>query len=88
MVLRRTLVLRIEGGLHARPCALLAGQAVRARGGVRIRRGLRVADARSILELMSLMAGCGDELEIMVDRDEDAPVLDALADIVIRRSAD
>ena len=87
-MLHRTLVLRIEGGLHARPCALLARQADRAHGGVRIRRGIRVADARSVLELMALMAGRGDELVITVERDEDEDVLDALAAIATRSALD
>jgi len=86
-VLRRTIVVGLADGLHARPCALLAEQAGRARGGVRLRRGVRVADARSILELMSLMAGRGDLLEVTVDRDEDEAVLDALAAIVTRADA-
>lgn len=86
-MLRRTIVVGLADGLHARPCALLAEQAVRARGGVRLRRGMRVADARSILELMSLMAARGDLLEVTVDRDEDEAVLDALAAIVARADA-
>ncbi|MBN2491491.1 MAG: HPr family phosphocarrier protein [Planctomycetes bacterium] len=65
MTTRRCVVtLRLRDGLHARPCARIAELAAGFSCRVSIRKGEREADAASLLELMGLIAGEGDALEV------------------------
>lgn len=57
---------RIENklGLHARPATELAETAGKFESDIKISKNGRVTDAKSIMELMTLAATCGSELEI------------------------
>jgi phosphotransferase system HPr (HPr) family protein len=51
-------------GLHARPCSSIVATALRYQSELRIRAGEREVNGKSILELMTLGAGEGEELEV------------------------
>lgn len=51
-------------GLHLRTAERLARTALAFDAEIRVRRGGRVADARSILDLLALSAACGSRLEV------------------------
>jgi len=58
-----TVRVRNKNGLHARPSSVLAETALRYTGtSIAIRRGELEVDAKSIMELLLLEAGCGTEL--------------------------
>jgi phosphocarrier protein HPr len=61
-------------GLHARPCHAIASRALSFRSELRIRSRGREVNGKSILELMTLSAGPGTELEL-VARGPDAETL-------------
>ena len=61
-------------GLHARPCHAVVTLALRHRSTVAITFGGRTVNGKSILELMTLSAGPGTELEL-VARGPDAEQL-------------
>lgn len=63
-VCRETLTVQNENGLHMVPCSLIARAAKDFSGQVILTNGPRSADASTILELMSLNASCGTELEV------------------------
>jgi phosphotransferase system HPr (HPr) family protein len=83
--LRRRVKVGDPTGLHARPCAALAKLVARTRGA-RLRvcaRGVE-ADGGSILELLGLVVGAGEELELVAEGPGAAALLDAAADLVAR----
>jgi len=61
-------------GLHARPCHAIVSAALAFQSDLRIRHGDHEVNGKSILELMTLQAACGAELEISA-RGQDAPDL-------------
>jgi phosphoenolpyruvate-protein phosphotransferase len=61
---RRTIVLALRHGLHARPAALLAKRARAASAPVMLSAHTKSADARSVTAVMALGAAHGDELTI------------------------
>lgn len=63
-------------GLHARPCHSIVTTAMRFASDLRIAFDGRSVNAKSILELMTLNAACGAELELCA-KGADAEVLAA-----------
>ena len=82
MNLTRDVTLVNELGLHARSAVKLAGIAKAARGGVWVLRAAERADATSVMEVLTLACEKGSILTLAVDDPQDAPVLDALANLV------
>lgn len=77
----RTLTVGSSSGLHARPATLVTQAAAKAGVPVRIGRpGSDLVDASSILSLMSLGIGAGEQVELEVEGDEE--VLDSLAALI------
>ena len=69
--LRRTVRVVNAQGLHARPCHAIVSRALSFQSDLRIRARNREVNGKSILELMTLSAGPGTELEL-VARGQDA----------------
>ena len=60
-------------GLHARPCHSIVSKALEYKSELRIRSGDNEVNGKSILELITLSAGMGTELELRawgLDADE------------------
>jgi phosphocarrier protein len=79
--MERSVVVAIREGLHARPAALFAKAAGEQPVAVRIARpGGDPVDAASILGLMTLGVGAGDEVVLSTPADggDDRAALDAL----------
>jgi phosphotransferase system HPr (HPr) family protein len=74
---RRVVVAR-PAGIHARPSLVIAQTVARFRSQVQIQCDDRKADARSILDLLSLGAGQGQELVLTANGPDEEQVLDAL----------
>ena len=64
MELRRTITVTNSEGLHARPCHSIVSAALAYKSELRIRSGAHEVNGRSILELMTLNATTGTELEV------------------------
>jgi phosphocarrier protein HPr len=62
--LRRTVRVLNAQGLHARPCHAIVSRALGFQSELRIRSRAREVNGKSILELMTLAAGPGTELEL------------------------
>lgn len=73
------IVLPNPAGMHARPAATLASLAKRFKARVFLRRGTAEANARSLVDVLSLSLAKGDTVQV-VARGEDAPA--AIAAIV------
>jgi phosphotransferase system HPr (HPr) family protein len=79
---RRLVTVPNPSGLHARPCHALASAAQGYRSNLEIACGGRRVNGKSILELMTLCAGQGAELEIVGRGDDAAALVEALARLV------
>ncbi len=80
----RTVTIASKVGLHARPAAVFVRAVVDRGSPVTIAKGDGVpVDARSILMVMGLGVGCGDEVTISSDGDGAEAVLDELAQILV-----
>ena len=64
MDLKKTVSICNSAGLHARPCHAIVSAALEYQSELRVRLGARQVNGKSILELMSLNAACGKELEL------------------------
>ena len=74
-----------EQGLHARPAANLAQTAQRFEADVAIAMGAQKVDAKSILDILTLAAGHGANLELRAKGHDAGAALDALADLFKNR---
>ena len=63
MEIRRTIKIVNDQGLHARPCHAIVSAAQRFRSELSFRSGDREVNGKSIIDLMTLGAGFGTELE-------------------------
>lgn len=60
-------------GIHARPASLIVSVASKFKAKVTIKVGKKVANAKSVINLMALGAKCDAEIELVVEgEDEDA----------------
>ncbi len=77
----RRVVVTHPPGIHARPSLAIVKTVRRFRSKVRIRAGDQEADAREILEVMSLGVPCGTELILSAEGPDAESVLDVLAQL-------
>jgi phosphocarrier protein HPr len=71
-------------GLHARAAARLVRLASGFQSQIRVSRGQRSIDGKSILGLLLLAAARGTELTIAADGPDEAEALTAICDLVAR----
>jgi phosphocarrier protein FPr len=78
------LKLTLTGALHARPANLFVRVAASFVAVVEVRKGDRRADAKNILEVLTLGAGCGDEIELTAAGADAQAAIAALGTLVER----
>jgi phosphotransferase system HPr (HPr) family protein len=83
-VTSRQLMVVNELGLHARAAARFVSVASRFRSQIRVTRGQRTMDGKSILGLLLLAAARGSELTISADGPDEAQAVAALGSLVER----
>jgi phosphotransferase system HPr (HPr) family protein len=75
---------RLPDALHARPANLLVRLAAQHDASVVLHKGTCRADARKILEVLSLGAAKGDEIEISAEGEGAVGAIEAIAELVLR----
>ena len=83
-MISRPVVVASSVGLHARPAALLAEAVDDSGVDVTIAFDGEEADAASLLEIMTLGVGHGDEVTLSTDDDNAGAVLDSLVELLSR----
>jgi phosphocarrier protein HPr len=78
----RSVSVRNQLGMHARAAARFVHLASRFQARVRVGRGQRVMDGKSILGVLLLAASCGSVLTISADGPDEAEALEALCGLV------
>jgi phosphocarrier protein len=69
-------------GMHARAAAKFVHLATRFQASVRVARGSRQMDGKSIMGILLLAAGCGSTLTISADGSDEHEAIDALAALI------
>ena len=81
IVARRTVQVTWEEGLHMRPCSQIAQLAGRSHGEVRILKGERIFDAKSVMDLLGLAADNGTILDVEADGEDAESIADGLVSL-------
>ena len=84
-VLKREIVIINKLGLHARAAAKFVTLAAGFDAEVKLLRGSREVNGKSIMGVMMLAAGCGTQLELQASGPEAEQALDHLENLVLRR---
>ena len=69
-------------GLHARPAMQLVQLANRYGSKIEVSNGVLTVDAKSIMSVMRLGAGCGTSLKLVADGSDAHQALEALSELV------
>ncbi|MBR5887026.1 MAG: HPr family phosphocarrier protein [Akkermansia sp.] len=72
-------------GIHARPAAQFVRVASRFQADVTVEKDDESVDGKSIMGLMMLAVGCGAEIMVTVDGEDEAEAMDALEELVGRK---
>ena len=78
---RQVVTVGLQNGLHLVPCSLIARASRRYQCSVRIHKGSLTVDAKNVLELMTLNADCGTQLELETAGDGAAEALRELVEL-------
>jgi len=78
----RELTVRNHLGIHARAAARFVHTASGFQSRVRVGRGHRVMDGKSIMGVLLLAAGCGSAITISAEGPDEAEALEALCQLV------
>ena len=82
MEARRTVTIVNPEGLHARPCHAMVATANDYESSLQVRYGGRSVNGKSILQLMTLVAGPGAELELLADGQDAESLVVALQALI------
>jgi phosphocarrier protein FPr len=80
-------VIASEAGLHARPAAVVAATARRFDSDVRLVKGGREANARSVVSIMMLEVGSGDAVTVVARGEDAGPAVEAVAQAIASAGA-
>jgi len=75
-------IINNELGLHARPAAMIAKLASKAKSDIYIEKNGENADASSIIDVLTLMCSKGSKLTIKIENMHDIHVLDCIIDLI------
>jgi phosphoenolpyruvate-protein phosphotransferase len=78
----RPIVITASGGLHARPAAMITTAARRFTSDVRLLSGSREANARSVVSIMALEVGEGDEVTIVATGSDAREAIAAISELL------
>lgn len=77
-MLEQTVVISNPSGLHARPAAILVQQAGRYTCSVKLRKGEKTVDAKSILGVLSLAVSQGQQITLIAEGEDEAEAIQGL----------
>jgi len=80
--MEKTFKIISANGLHARPAAELAREAGRWAASIKLRVLGRTVDVKSIMGLLSLAAGRGTEIQLIVEGNQEAEAFQALSKLI------
>jgi phosphocarrier protein len=78
---RMTLIVQNETGLHARPAAMLMRLAEKFQSQIQLEKNGRNCNAKSIMGILSMGVGKGDELVITADGPDATQAIQAIQEL-------
>ncbi len=77
-------VFRIKNklGLHARPAALFVQTVNKFNCKIRVVKNDEMVDGKSIMGLLTLAAGCGSEIKVIIEGEKEEEVLDKINELI------
>jgi phosphoenolpyruvate-protein phosphotransferase len=82
VVRSRPILITAEGGLHARPAAAITTAARRFVADVRLATGSREANARSVVSIMALEVGKGDDVTVVASGSDAQQAVAAISELL------
>ena len=80
--LKKKVIIPNRAGLHARPISRFVEIASKYRSQLQVVCNGQTVDGKSIIQLMTLAAGCGTEIELVSEGDDAEQLLDSLCELV------
>lgn len=76
------LIIKNKTGLHARPAATWAQTAGKFKSSIRLRKGDKEIDGKSLLSILSLGLSAGSDVQLIVDGPDAQAAVDALTSLL------
>ncbi len=83
-IAKRTVSVVHRQGLHARPAALFVQTAKKFMSRVTVKKGRKIVDGKSIMGLLTLAAGRGSRISIVVNGPDASTAIERLIELVTR----
>ena len=77
-----TYVITDRVGIHARPAGILVKEAQKYGADISVRSGEKQADAKQLMQLMSLGAKCGDEICVTASGTDEEAACSAVQEVL------
>jgi phosphocarrier protein len=84
-MIKKELKIVNELGIHARPAGMLANTASRFACDIKLLKDGMEINAKSIMGIMTLAAGCGSVIEVIVKGKDEAEAMKALESLFARK---
>ncbi len=81
-MVREKIIISNPAGLHLRPAGKLSSLAAEYQSSVRLYKGNRIADAKSLLALLGACIKFGDEVECICEGEDEEAALAAVAGLI------
>lgn len=81
-MMKTSVVLTNESGLHARPASLFSAAAQKFASKITLEKGDVQVDCKSIIKLMTLGITKGTEISIIAEGEDESQAVEALAELV------
>ncbi|MBN2035625.1 MAG: HPr family phosphocarrier protein [Chitinispirillaceae bacterium] len=78
-----TVTINTKAGLHLRIAGRVCEQTRQSRSSITVRKGDKIADGRSIIDLLMLDAPSGTELEIVADGEDEEVIIAEIQKIFV-----
>ena len=72
-------------GLHARPAALLVKTSGKFKSDINIAKDGMVANGKSIMGIMTLVAETGSEIEVMINGADEKEAMNAIEELIVKK---
>lgn len=81
---KTTVTVTVDVGLHARPASQFVQSAKRMQSEIHLQHGDKTANAKSIIQVLSLGVNQFDELEIMAEGPDEVEAIQTLSTLIKR----
>lgn len=81
-MVEKTIVIKNETGLHARPASLFVQKAAKFKSGIKLQKDGKEANAKSIISVLSLGASKGSEITIICNGEDEQDALNGLVELL------